>query len=273
MPMAFGSLLGGLTTLIGTPPNIIISSFRARDGGEAFGMFDFTPVGVAVAVAGVLFISLFGWRLIPRRKAPASREELFHVQDYFTEVLVPEGSKLVGTTIRDLEEAEDVELRVLGLVRNGRRLLATSGYEVVRPEDILMVRIDSDQMANLVDSFGLKMVGSEEAGESSLSSEDASLMEVVIMPDSLMVGKTVRVLNLRTLYSINLLAVARQGTQLRARLSNIRLQTGDVLLLHGRTEVLQEQLPLLGCLPLAERGFRLGQPRRLLLALAIFGGV
>jgi di/tricarboxylate transporter len=271
MPLAFGSLLGGLMTLIGTPPNIIIATFRAETGAAPFRMFDFTPVGLGVVGAGLLFVTLVGWRLVPQRKGTASREELFEIGDYITEVTIPEDSKLVGKRLRDLASLTDAEIIVVGLVRGERRQHAPSTFEKLQAGDLLIVEANSDDLRELVEAAGLKLSGSRKLGEEALGSNDqVGLMEAVIMSDSQMVRQTARSLNLRWRLGLNLLGVARQGSRLRGRLRNIRFQAGDVLLLQGPVETLPETLSTLGCLPLAERGLRLGRPRRILLGVTIF---
>jgi len=271
MPLAFGSLLGGLTTLIGTPPNIIIATFRAETGAEPFRMFDFTPVGLGVAAAGILFIILVGWRLVPQRKGQASREELFQIENYLTEVQIGEESEIVGQPLRDLHRVPEVDVVIVGLIRNERRLPAPSSFEILRAGDILIVEASSEDLKELVDSLDLDLIGSEKPDEEALQSRDVDLIEAVVMSDSPMVGQTVRTLNLRWRYGVNLLAVARQGSRLQTGLSRTRFQVGDIILLQGPKETLQETVSALGCLPLAERGLRLGRPRQLLLAAAIFG--
>jgi di/tricarboxylate transporter len=270
MPLAFASLLGGMTTLIGTPPNIIIANFRMQTVSAPFRMFDFAPVGVGVAFAGLLFLALLGWRLIPQPRGLGTSKDLFHIEDYITEVRLPEGSNIVGKSLRDLEATIDADITVAGIIRGKHRLLAPSSFEVMRPGDILIVEADPESLKTLVDATGLELVGSKDLGEGALGSEEVSVVEVIIMPRAFMEGQTAVDLNLRWRYGLNLLAVARQGVRVRERLSRIRFRVGDVLLLQGRTDTLQETLPILGCLPLAERGLRLGQPQRILLASGIF---
>ncbi|MFQ5875733.1 MAG: SLC13 family permease, partial [Dehalococcoidia bacterium] len=272
MPLAAGSLLGAMITLIGSAPNIIIAMFRARTAGEPFHMFDYAPVGLGVALAGLLFISLIGWRLIPQRKGQASRGELFHIQDYITEVRVPENSKIVGRPLREMEGATEAEVAVVGLVRGEWRIAAPSRFEILRAGDILVVEADSESLGALVDAAGLELSGSKELREDALGSDDVSVSEAVVTPDSPIVGNTAWTLNLRWRYGVNLLGVARQGVRLKERLRSIQFRAGDVLLLQGETETVQQTLPVLGCLPLAERGLRLGQPRRVFLAVGIFSG-
>jgi di/tricarboxylate transporter len=124
MPLAFGSLLGGLITLIGTPPNIIISTFRSRELGQPFGMFDFAPVGVGIALIGVVFIALIGWRLLPHRDPEKTAEDRFHIQDYITEVLVTSKSKIIDISLNKIKGMKGVDFRVLGLIRNNQLIHA-----------------------------------------------------------------------------------------------------------------------------------------------------
>jgi di/tricarboxylate transporter len=271
MPLAFGSLLGGLITLIGTPPNIIIATFRAEVNAEPFRMFDFAPVGLGVAVAGLLFVTLAGWRLVPQRKGAASREELFEIGEYITEVTVPEESKAVGKRVRDLGTMTEGEIVVIGLVRDKKRQYVPSSFMPLEADDVLIVEASPGDLNTLVEEAGLALSASRRLGEEALGSPSAmGLMEAVVIADSPLIGRTARTLNLRWRYGVNLLGVARMGTRLRGRLRNIRFRVGDVLLLQGPSETLPETLSALGCLPLAGRGLRLGQGRRLLLGLLFF---
>ena len=271
MPLAFGSLLGGLITLVGTPPNIIISSFREQATGiEPFRMFDFAPVGAGVALAGMLFIILAGWRFIPRRKGQLSREDLFEIEDYITEIRVPDESKFAGKRLRELEKAIEGDVIVVGHVRDDLKLPAPSPYRVLKAGDSVIVKASADELQELLDASGLELAASEKVSEEDLRSEEINIVEATVTTNSGLEGRTARSLNLRSGYGINLLGVAREGGRLRSRPDSIRLRAGDVLLLQGGTETLQEVLPTLGCLPLAERGLRLGQPRRVFLGLGIF---
>lgn len=271
LPLAFGSCLGGLITLIGTPPNIIIAAFRAEQTGEPFAMFDFTPVGLAVAVAGVLFISLIGWRLVPKRAGPASREDLFEVKNYLTEVRVTEDSKLAGLSLREIEEKTGADVAIVHLVRGETIRPAPYRYEVVRPGDILIVRADSDDLKAFIDLSGFELAEGVEVKSEALGSGDVTLMEAMVQPDSPVVGRRVRDLSIRWRFEVNLLAVARQGERLRERLQQVRFEVGDVLLLQGTPGTLQEAMRALGCLPLAERGLKIGEPQRIILSVGIFG--
>ncbi len=270
MPLAFASLLGGMVTLIGTPPNIIIATFRGQqEGMEAFRMFDFSYVGGFVAIVGLLFVIFVGWRLIPQRKGQSSSGDIIEIAKYITEVRVPEKSEAVGKRLSELEYDPE-EITIVGLIRGEQNYPDPYPTRTIREEDILVVKADTDELQGFLDAYGFELAESKAIGPESLGSEKVGLLEVVVMPDSFMEGRTAGRVNLRNRFGINLLAVAREGGGLRGRLSNIRIRAGDVLLLQGNREILHEIIPRLGFLPLAERSLRLGQPRRVLLAFGAF---
>lgn len=271
MPIAFGSLLGGMVTLIGTPPNIIIATYRIQNGGDPFLIFDFAYVGLGVAFCGILFISLIGWRLIPIRQSPASQEELFSVKDYLTEVRIPQKSKFSGKMIIDIGTATEAEVMVVGIIRNGRKIVAPSVYETILEDDILVIKADSDDLQVLLDETRLELTEKDEITGEMIGSETVGIIEAIVKPDSPILDKTAYSANLRWIHGLNLLAVAREGGRIKDRLNLVRFQPGDILLLQGKKDALQAALPKIGCLPLAERGLRIGGPKLILLALLIFG--
>jgi len=271
MPLAFASLLGGMTTLIGTPPNIIAAAYRAETGAPPFRMFDFTPVGAGVAVAGLLFIVLIGWRLIPKRQGQSATDDLFEVEKYITEVRLPADSRLVRKRLPEINAFVENGINLLGLVRDGERRLAPSPRTEFRAGDILVLQIDTGGLEALVAKARVELVGSERIISEDLQSDEVRLMEAVVMDESLLVGGTAFSLDLRRRYGVNLLAVSRQGRRLRARLDRIRIRAGDVLLLQCPVETARQSLAVLGCLPLAQREIRIGRPQQLIPPLAIFG--
>ncbi|WP_168013392.1 SLC13 family permease [Halomonas salinarum] len=302
MPLAFGSLLGGLTTLIGTPPNIIISSYRASQTGEAFGMFAFSPVGIGVALAGLAFIVLLGWRLSPQREGQSSADELFDTANYLVEVRVGEDSKAQGWTLRDLHSELEETVPVLAVVRGETRHAAHDFMGNLKEGDILLLEAGPDEMKLLEDKAGLHLgaepddanedddendveesaAASDDKGSSNakaetekeskqqLDPEGLQLVEAVIRNDSMMINRTVTQLRLLNQHGLHLVAVARDGARLKQRLRDIRFRAGDVLLLQGDEGGLGESLATLGCLPLASRNLTIGQPRMLALSLGIF---
>lgn len=264
MPLAFGSLLGGMTTLIGTPPNILIANYRETVYGAPYSMFDFFPVGCSIAVSGILFITLIGWRLIPIRKKEATPEEMFEIDAYITEIRVNEDSQADGMHLGELEDLVEGEISVLGLVRKGKKMKSVYRNEKLKPGDILIVEADSDALQALIHDSGATLV---QEGKN-LGLEELVMTEAVIPPNAAAQGKVASQLRLRKRFGVNLLAVARRGQRLKTRLAKISLRAGDVLLLQGASEDISEGLSCLGCLPLADRGVRLG-PRRLALAIGL----
>ena len=163
MPLAFSTILGGMTTLIGTPPNLIVSGFREEAGMAPFGFFDFTPIGLAVALCGIAFIALLGWRLVPARR-PVS-DEHFETGAYLTEVRVPENSPAVGLTLRAFErkvEAQDTQ--IVGLVRNDVRLTAPHGGRRIAANDILVLEAEVGSLGETLAMFRLTLETDGEDG-------------------------------------------------------------------------------------------------------------
>ncbi|MDJ0971539.1 MAG: SLC13 family permease [Kiloniellales bacterium] len=272
MPLSFASLLGGLITLIGTPPNIIIASFREEASGSAFAMFDFAPVGLGVAVAGLLFISLFGWRLLPKERSSPEKPSIdFHIEDYLTQVRLPEESPFVGRRLIELENLAQNNLAALALIRRGDRMLAPSGYLRLQAGDMIELETDAATLKRVVEEAALELVGASEHGTEAFRSERVGLVEVVVTPSSRMEGLTARHLRLHTAFGLNLLGVARQGLALTERLGGVRFQAGDVLLLQGEIEGIPAALTTLGCLPLAQRELPTQRVAASIVAPGVFG--
>jgi di/tricarboxylate transporter len=271
MPLAFASLLGGLTTLIGTPPNIIVATFRAhQNGGAAFGMFDFTPVGVVVAVAGLVFLVSVGWRLLPIGDRKGDAEKAFSIEGYITEAEIEEDSKAAGLTIFEIEALAEDDVAVVGLIRAKRRRLAPAGAQRVQAGDVLVLRGDTDGLKSIIDAAKLKLVGEKDIGREDLKSEDIDIVECVISPGSTLVGRSSVTARLRAVHGVNLLALARQGRTIHERLGHVQFRAGDVLLLQGPGADMADVLSRLDCLPLAERSVGIGRQRRLLWAGGLF---
>jgi di/tricarboxylate transporter len=270
MPIAFASLLGGMTTLIGTPPNIIIATFRADELGEPFGMFDFSPVGAVLTLAGIAFITLLGWRFLPKRAAKKSEKEQFDIDDYITEVEVTKGSEIAGLSIAELFEKTDADVQLLGLVRQKKRLHAPENEELLLEKDIIIIESDADDLEAFLKDTKLKLVGDKKFRKDAEGSDKISITEAIVMADSGLVGRTAVDLRMRSRFGINLLAVARREQRIRHRLDHVIFRSGDVLLLQGREHMLNETITSIGCLPLAQRGLRLGYKTKIPLAIGIF---
>jgi di/tricarboxylate transporter len=271
MPLSFATILGGMITLIGTPPNIVIAAFRKDSLGEPFRMFDFAPVGAACAVVGILFVALVGWRLIPAaRRAHDTPKELFDLEAYIAEVKVAESSSVLGKKVRDLDDtAEDHEVEIVGLVRRGQRLPGLSRQVEISTGDVLVIKTKPDNLDKFVGALGLEYAGSSK-DKGALTGQDLSLVEVVVPAGARIEGRSA--LSLRLLYNhgVTLLGVSRQGRRFTERVRKLEIQAGDVLLLLGPTEQLPETTTWLGCLPLAARGLQVIQRTKAARAIAIF---
>lgn len=281
MPLAFGTILGGMATLIGTPPNIIIANYRAEITGQPFGMFDFSPVGGVVAIVGIFFVALVGWRLIPlARRSKNAPQDLFHIQEYLTEVKVPENSKAIGKSLSELESAtEDSDALIISLIRGEQSIRGAAWREKIQAGDVLVLEAGHQGINKFVSTLGLELSGTqskEEVGEvepqKSTGTPDEILLEAVVPPDrSWLVGRLAGTLKLRSRFGVSLLGVSRQGTPHRGRLKEFRFKAGDVLLLQGDKEQVLDVIGSLGCLPLAERGIQLGKSGQAWLAVGLFG--
>jgi di/tricarboxylate transporter len=271
MPLSFATILGGMITLIGTPPNIIIAEFREKTLGQGFSMFDFSPVGLACAVAGVLFVTTIGWRLIPvERQKKDTSKELMDISGYLTELYVPEGSKAIGQQVRQLDNiAEENDVLVAGLVRNGKRLPGRARWTEIQEGDILVVESGPEVLDGFVGAMGLDYRNNN-SETPTLTDERFSLLEVVVPRGARIEGRSALSMRLQYRHDTTLLGVSRQGTQFRDRVRKLTIRAGDVLLLFGPRKQLEEISVWLGTLPLAQRGLELIQRQKAWLAAGIF---
>lgn len=297
MPLAFGTILGGMTTLVGTPPNLIVSGFREEAGLGQFAMFDFAPVGVAVAALGVVFVAVIGWRLVPARKSAADGG--FDTGTYLTEVRVPEKGKAIGMTLRGFEnEIKDSGAQIVGMVRNEVRITAPHGGRRIHADDILVLQADVEALAEALSVFDITLeaqkselddkenapenasrsvksetsASDDEDDDSDDRDEDIILREIAVLPSATIVGRSASDLRLRTRYGLNLLAVSREGRPPQTRLRSLKLKSGDLLLMQGPAEMMSEFINDTGCVPLGERELRIPDKRMAFIAGAIMLG-
>ena len=272
MPISFAAILGGLITLIGTPPNIIVATYRADALGEPFHMFDFTPVGAPVALAGIAFVALVGWRLIPKaRREHSAPDELFDIKDYLTEARIQDESEIVGKLLREVEDsAAELDVTILGVIRDERRILRPTWRGALEAGDILILETAPESIDKAVRTLGLTLVEEGKDVTEALRSDEVGLVEAVVTAGSLAEGRDARGLRLRTYHGVKLLGVSRQGRPTRGRLKSFTFRAGDVLLLQGDSEQLPGTLADLGLLPLAERDLQIGKQRKLWIALGVF---
>jgi di/tricarboxylate transporter len=272
MPLSFGSLIGGLMTLIGTSPNIIISRVRTDLTGHPFTMFDFTPVGFGIALCGLVFLT-FGWRLLPsERQAKAGAEDHFRIEDYLAEVRILPDSPLVGATVGDFEQLiSGGAIAVAAVVRDqGHRYVPGDQWEFSQG-DILVLEGDPTALKPLLEPAGLVMA--HEMGTPGLPRPDLAVFEAVVMPNSPLIGSTVGKSMLRRRYGMAVLAVSRGGRHIVERLQRIELRAGDVLVVEGAEEALPATLAELGCLPLAQRNLSFSNRPALLPVLIVLGAM
>ncbi len=295
MPLAFCSILGGMTTMIGTPPNLIVAGFRAEAGPGGFGLFDYTPVGLSVAVVGILFIALAGRRLVPDRQQ--SDLDRFDMGKYLSEIRVDEDSKVIGKRLRDVENMlEGADAQIVGLVRYDLRVSAPNPWHLLREGDILTIEADPEALTSALSELNLKLEedvspeeGEEEDGrdksaerlgnggkdkkeekeKEKSSTEEIFIQEMVVRPGAQLIGRTASDIELRSRYGINLLAISRQGRRSIKRLRSTVIQPGDVLLMRGMPQALTGFGNTYGCLPLATRDIRVPKKGQSILAAGV----
>jgi len=299
MPLAFGSILGGMTTLIGTPPNLIVSEFRAASGAGVFHMFDFTPVGASVAILGTVFVGLVGWRLVPTRERTDTSS--FDSGTYLSEVRIVEGSKAAGKRLHEAEQMlDEADAQVVGMIRQGVRITAPNSRRLLSEGDILVIEVEPESLATALSSLGLKLeedlpaesehgifdeeveapqvekqtlqdaaVEGDKAEKDKARQDEVVIQELVVMPNAMLIGRSAKAIELRTRYGINLLAISRQGRRSIRRLRSIPIEAGDVLLMQGAPEALSGFASMFGCLPLAARDIRVPKKGQALTAALI----
>ena len=258
MPMAFGAMLGGMVTLVGTSPNIIVSQVREEMLGKPFDMYDYTPVGLALAVLGLVFLA-FGYRILPRDRAPAVNiEEALAANAYVTEVEAPEDWSLAKTRVADLHALAQGEAQVMLLLRKGKRRARPHPNVKVLPGDILLLQGEPQALDELINRGKLRLTRSDRPVAMEEPTEEVRVVEAVIGAESGLIGHSAQQLDLYGQHGVNLLAVSRSGYSLKQHLNRVKLKGGDVVVLQGGERTLPGALAALGLLPLAEREVRLG---------------
>jgi di/tricarboxylate transporter len=272
MPMAFGSLLGGIVTLVGTSPNILVSRVRQEITGEPFSMFDFTPVGLVLALAGIAFLAV-GWRLLPsNRKGAASIEAAFNLEGYTTEAVVQPKTDTVGKTVGQFEKLSGQDVEVLMVVRKGGRRNAPTEKTELRAGDVLLLEGEPEALERVVADAKLKLATAssrKSKKEVDTPADDLGVMEAVVTQDSVLAGSNAQQSKLYHKHHVTLLAVSRAGARIRTQLRSVRLRPGDVVVLRGNLTEMPEALGELGLLPLAERTVSLGSTRRSIMPILV----
>lgn len=268
MPLSFATILGGMITLIGTPPNIVIAQYRSDALGEPFAMFDFTPVGLTVALVGIAYVALIGWRLIPERENRDSLEGDAGL--YVAEARIPVGSKTLGRVVRELyPQANEHDITILGLVRNGKRLEGFSRTKEIRKGDFLVLEGKPEAIEKFMGAADLDFAGAEKH-DIGLRGTNLTLVEAMVPDTARIAGRTSMSLRLLYRHGVTLLGVSRGGVRFRDRVRRLPIKTGDVLLLLGPDDRMDEVCGWLGVLPLADRKTDVVQRNKAFTAIGLF---
>ncbi len=271
MPLSFGSILGGMVTLIGTPPNIIIASYRADVVGTPFQMFDFTPVGLTLAVSGVLFVFFIGYRFLKVSDKTTIGDDHFEIDNYLFQARVTEDSKIVHKTFGEIHKAlRELEIEIVSVVSNARTITVLSKQFTFKPGDMVLLEGSQEKIQKAIEKQKLVLVPADSQRAEVLHSKDTEMVEVMIGPGSRLHQRLVESVRFRSYFKVNLLGLYREGLIHRGHLGNFRLKVGDILLLHGEKEALSTIVQRLSCLPLRSRPQELQTPRSGQMALAIF---
>jgi di/tricarboxylate transporter len=271
MPLSFATILGGMATLIGTPPNIIIASIRQETIGEPFAMFDFAPVGGIAALAGLIFVALIGWRLIPQRNGETGGSEA-QLADYIAELTVPEGSKLIGRRLGTLDkEAEQADIAILGLIRDGKRRYGRSAGSVLKAGDTLVIEATPEALDEFRASLALDFSDAARQEKLTAAGEGLEVTEVVVPETARINGRSAQSLGLAWRQSTVLLGLSRQGRRLTNHIRQTEIEAGDILLLLCPRDRGADVTEWLGCLPLAQRGLAVTANDKTWAAIAMFG--
>ncbi len=265
MPLAFASLLGGTMTLIGTPPNLIISHYRAEIGIGEYALFDFMPVGIVVTIVGLTYMAVIGWRFLPVRKQ-TNAQTSFETESYIIQMNIPKQGKIDGKTVSELIEMCKADIKVVALLRGARRLLDPAPTEILKSDDELLIEGQPDDIKSLQSLTGLTFTSAKNL-DPKIKLET---IEAIINPGARIADRELEALNLRQDYGVNVLGIARLGETIRQRLSKVVLKTGDVLIIQSAPDNMSQSLQELGCLPLAERDKKIVPSANLLPTVTIF---
>ncbi len=271
MPLSFATILGGMATLIGTPPNIIIASIREDALGAPFKMFDFAPVGGLTAIAGLLFVALIGWRLIPDREDAGKK--VSDLGQYIAELTIPAESKLIGKRLGELEkDAEDADVQILGLMRDGKRMYGTARNNVLREGDALVLEASPDALDEFRAALSLNFSDEKREEQLNAAGDGLDVIEVVVPENARIAGKTAQALGLAWRQGAVLMGISREGRRIRSQIRKTIVQPGDILLILVHKDRGPDVTDWLGCLPLANRGLVVTANSKMWLAIGLFVG-
>ncbi|MTJ03289.1 MAG: SLC13 family permease [Sediminimonas qiaohouensis] len=269
MPLAFATILGGMITMIGTPPNIIVASIRQQELGAPFAMFDYTPVGLGVAIAGLIYVTFLGWRLIPQRDDGVGQAE--DLADYVAELVVPEDSKLIGERLGSLDPAaEDSDVAILSLFRDGKRRRGPSRNAILNAGDTLLIEASPSTLEEFRRETGLAFPKGRSDKARIPTGEGQILVEAVAREDSRITGRTAQTIGLGWRQQTILMGISRRGRTIRDRARRTTIEPGDILLLLTPEDTSDHVVDWLGCLPLAGRAHQITDEGKAPLAMTFF---
>jgi di/tricarboxylate transporter len=233
MPVAFASILSSSVSLVSTSTNLVVNGLMTGAGLKPMRMFELAPVGIPIAVVGLLYVFFIGRRWIPERAGPDGLIDGFGIRSYLTEVLILPKSKLAGKTLRSASLGQELDLTVIRVVRGDDEYLVPRSNLVLEAGDILLVEGPREEVLKVKDTAGIEIRSNATLSDPGLSSGDTSLVEALIIPNSPLIGQTLKSLAFRERFGLQVLGLNRHGKNLIRKLSHISLRVGDVLLLQG----------------------------------------
>ncbi|WP_170340779.1 SLC13 family permease [Ruegeria arenilitoris] len=269
MPLSFATILGGMATLIGTPPNIIIASIRQETLGEPFHMFDFAPVGGLAAIAGLAFVALIGWRLIPNRGEQTESSDT--LAEYIAELTIPAESPHIGKRVAELDEvAEKSDVAIIGLIRDGKRRYGRAANAILQEGDALVLEASPEALDEFRAALNLDFSDARRQELLTAAGDGLEVIEVVVPESARINGRTAQGLGLAWRQNTILMGISRQGRRITEQVRKTEVQPGDILLLLCPRDRGADVTEWLGCLPLAQRGLNVTANDKAWLAIGLF---
>lgn len=274
IPLAFGAILGGTCTLIGTSTNLAVSGALPRYGMQPFTMFELTKVGVPIVGVGMLYMLLLGLRLLPRRESANSLTEQYHVRRYMTEVIVLDDSPLIGKTLAEARISDELDLTVLGILRGAKQYrVAPHAHEQIKADDLLLVQGRVEDILRVKSEAGIEIKPDFILSDAELEGAEVELFEAMVPKGSDFIGRSLKRLQFQRRYELVVLAINRHGVNLLSKLSTVKIRFGDVLLIQGNrahVENLATDDQILLLEEISERQARPAKRRWALLAFGVF---
>lgn len=268
MPLSFASILGGMVTMIGTAPNVVIATFREDALGTPYSMFDFTYVGLIVAVVGVIFIATIGYKLIPHNEDEKAASDRLEETEYVSNARITKDSEFIDKSLFEISDlAEKYDVALLGVIRDNEFLEGSSLRIVVHAGDLLVIEGAVDNIDLFISKSSLVSIA---AGEVEIEKASKSLFEVVVKSESWIIGETSRSMGLKNKHNASLLGISRGGENITTNVRKTTFKTGDILLIHGQVEEMVDLIEWMDCLILAKRGIEIKSRKKAKIAIFTF---